>query len=72
MYAFMIPNLSGKVHFISINQSAVAVGADEGKFEAAIAVVENRDGLAPGGNPQPNLNLTPNPPPSPSKRHGRE
>ena len=59
---------SGKVHFISINQSAVAVGSDEGKFEAAIAIVESRDGLTAGGNPHPDLN----PPSSPSKRHGRE
>ena len=58
------------MHFISINQSAVAVGSDEGKFEAAIAIVESRDGLTltAGGNPHPNLN----PPTSPTKRHGRE
>ena len=33
----------GKVHFISMNQSAVNAGADEGKFEMAIASIENRD-----------------------------
>lgn len=40
--SLLIGDSLGKVHFISMTQSSVATGNDEGKFEMAIANLENR------------------------------